>query len=239
MTHPHPKRSFIPKAVLTRSGKLSTASAAVNTVRPVNTATSKQTVNHPRPINNTFKRGYSQSLRPFNRYFANKNSISKTNVNTISVKHTTTRDRAVVTNKGKGANDNPQQKEYKETAVIDSGCSRDMTGNKCYLGEYEDYDGGLVSFGDGKGRISGKGKIKTETLDFEDVYFCKELKYNLFSVSQICNKKNNVLFNDTECLVLSSDFKLLDESQVLLKVLRKDNIYSVDLKSVVPTGVIR
>ncbi|GKE22581.1 ribonuclease H-like domain-containing protein, partial [Tanacetum coccineum] len=40
---------------------------------------------------------------------------------------------------------------------------------------------------------------------------------------------------DTECLVLSSNFKLLDESQVLLRVLRKDNIYSVDLKSVIPT----
>ncbi|GJU85908.1 putative ribonuclease H-like domain-containing protein [Tanacetum coccineum] len=36
-------------------------------------------------------------------------------------------------------------------------------------------------------------------------------------------------------LVLSSDFKLLDESQVLLRVPRKDNIYSVNLKSVVPT----
>ncbi|GKA25962.1 retrovirus-related pol polyprotein from transposon TNT 1-94 [Tanacetum coccineum] len=113
--------------------------------------------------------------------------------------------------------------------------NKHMTGNKCYLTEYEDYDGGFVSFGDGKGRISGKGKIKTGTLDFDNVYFCKELKYNLFSVSQICDKKNNVLFTDTECLVLSSDFKLLDESQVLLRVPRKDNIYSVDLKSVVPT----
>ncbi|GJX35647.1 putative ribonuclease H-like domain-containing protein [Tanacetum coccineum] len=84
-------------------------------------------------------------------------------------------------------------------------------------------------------RISGKGKIKTGKLDFDNVYFCKELKYNLFSVSQICDKKNNVLFTDTECLVLSSDFKLLDESQVLLRVPRKDNIYNVDLKSVVPT----
>ncbi|GJW56433.1 putative ribonuclease H-like domain-containing protein [Tanacetum coccineum] len=111
-----------------------------------------------------------------------------------------------------------------------------MTGNKCYLDKYEDYDGGFVSFGDGKGRISGKGKIKTGSLDFDDVYFCKELKYNLFSVSQICDKKNNVLFTDTECLVLSFNFKLLDESQVLLRVPRKDNIYSVDLKSVVPTG---
>ncbi|GJS06872.1 hypothetical protein Tco_0711821 [Tanacetum coccineum] len=30
--------------------------------------------------------------------------------------------------------------------------------NKCYLTEYEDYNGGFVSFRDGKGRISGKGK---------------------------------------------------------------------------------
>nr|GFA19115.1 hypothetical protein [Tanacetum cinerariifolium] len=130
---------------------------------------------------------------------------------------------------------NPQQKEYKEKGVIDSGCSRHMTGKKCYLSDCEDYDGGFVSFGYGKGRISGKGKIKTGTLDFDDVYFFKEIKYNLLSVSQMCDKKNNVLFTDTECLVLSSNFKLFDESQVLLRVLRKDNIYNVDLKSFVPT----
>ncbi|GJW10558.1 putative ribonuclease H-like domain-containing protein [Tanacetum coccineum] len=132
--------------------------------------------------------------------------------------------------------DNPQLEEYKEKGVIDNGCSRHMTGNKSYLTEYEDYDGGLVSFGDGKGRISGKGKIKTEKLDFDNVHFCKELKYNMFSVSQMCDKMNNVLFTNTECLVLCSDFKLLDESQVLLRVPRKDNIYSIDIKSVVPTG---
>ncbi|GKB54535.1 putative ribonuclease H-like domain-containing protein [Tanacetum coccineum] len=166
------------------------------------------------------------------------------------VKDTTARDKAVVSEKKeKGLMllkpqhagfrkpktvGNPQQ-EYREKGVIDNGCSRHMTGNKCYLTEYEDYDGGFVSFGDGKGRISVKGKIKTGTLDFDNVYFCKELKYNLLSVSQICDKKNNVLFTDTKCLVLSSYFKLLDESQVLLRVPRKDNIYSVDLKSVVPT----
>nr|GFB68922.1 ribonuclease H-like domain-containing protein [Tanacetum cinerariifolium] len=111
-----------------------------------------------------------------------------------------------------------------------------ITGNKCYLTNFEAYDGGVVSFGDGKGRISGKGKIKTKKLDFDDVYFCKELKYNMLSVSQMCDKKNNVLFTNIECLVLSSNFKLLDESQVLLRVLRKDNIYNVDLKSVVPAG---
>ncbi|GJZ44909.1 ribonuclease H-like domain-containing protein [Tanacetum coccineum] len=70
----------------------------------------------------------------------------------IKVKDTTARDRAVVSeNKEKGVNavkasacwGNPQQKEYKEKGVIDSGCSRHMTGNKCYLTEYEDYDGGF------------------------------------------------------------------------------------------------
>ncbi|GJT89915.1 putative ribonuclease H-like domain-containing protein [Tanacetum coccineum] len=221
------------------SGKINTAGASVNTAsRPVNTAGSKPTVNHPRLISNAFKRGHSLDTRPFNKYLANKNSVFNKKVNTVRVNDSTARHKAVLSeNKGKGANvDNPQQKEYKEKGVIDSGCSRHMTGNKCYLTEYEDYDGGFVSFGDGKGGILGKGKIKTGTLDFDDVCFCKELKYNLFSVSQMCDKKNNVLFTDTECIVLSSDFKLLDESQVMLRVPRKDNIYSVDLKSVVPTG---
>ncbi|GJS25360.1 ribonuclease H-like domain-containing protein [Tanacetum coccineum] len=41
---------------------------------------------------------------------------------------------------------------------------------------------------------------------------------------------------DTECVVLSPDFKLLDENHVLLRVPRKYNIYSVDLKNIVPSG---
>nr|GEY57772.1 hypothetical protein [Tanacetum cinerariifolium] len=42
--------------------------------------------------------------------------------------------------------------------------------------------------------------------------------YLAFGVSQMCDKKNSVLFIDTECLVLSPGFKLPDESQVLLRV---------------------
>nr|GEY91048.1 hypothetical protein [Tanacetum cinerariifolium] len=64
----------------------------------------------------------------------------------------------------------------------------------------------------------------------------KELKFNLFSVSQMCNKKNSILFTDTECVIMSLDIKLTDESHVLLKVPRKDNMYSVDLKNAVPQG---
>nr|GEZ61287.1 putative ribonuclease H-like domain-containing protein [Tanacetum cinerariifolium] len=48
--------------------------------------------------------------------------------------------------------------------------------------------------------------------------------------------QNSVLFTDTECLVLSPDFKLPDESQVLLRVPRENNMYNVNLKSIVPSG---
>ncbi|GJW98280.1 putative ribonuclease H-like domain-containing protein [Tanacetum coccineum] len=97
-------------------------------------------------------------------------------------------------------------------------------------------DGGYVAFrGNPKGgKIIEKCTIKTGNLDFENVYFVRELKFNLFSVSQMCDKKNRVLFNDTECIVLSPNFKLIDESQVLLRVPKKNNMYSVDLKNIVP-----
>nr|GEV29013.1 putative ribonuclease H-like domain-containing protein [Tanacetum cinerariifolium] len=83
-----------------------------------------------------------------------------------------------------------------------------MTENMSYLSEYEEINGGYITFGgDPKGG----------------------------SVSQMCAKMNNVLFIDTEC-VLSPDYKLLDESQVLLRVPRKNNMYSVDLNNVAPSG---
>ncbi|GJW79504.1 hypothetical protein Tco_0143479 [Tanacetum coccineum] len=47
-------------------------------------------------------------------------------------------------------------------------------------------------------------------------------------------KLNNVLFTNTGCFILSPDFKLADESQVLLKVPRKNNMYCVDMKNIVP-----
>ncbi|GKB14544.1 ribonuclease H-like domain-containing protein [Tanacetum coccineum] len=112
-----------------------------------------------------------------------------------------------------------------------------MTGNKSYLLDNEEIDGGFVAFGGDpkRGRITSKGKISTCKLDFEDVYFVKNLKFNLFSVSQMCDKKNSVLFTDTECVVLSPYFKLLDENYVLLRVSRKDNMYSVDLNNIIPS----
>nr|GFB90010.1 ribonuclease H-like domain-containing protein [Tanacetum cinerariifolium] len=132
---------------------------------------------------------------------------------------------------------NPQL-ALKDKAVIDSGCSRHMTGNMSYLFDFVELNGGYVAFGCNPkgGKITCKGKIKTEKLDFDNVYFVKELKFNLFSVSQMCDKQNNVLFTDTECIVLSSDFKLSDASQVLLRVPRENNMYNVNLKNIIPSG---
>ncbi|GKG45950.1 hypothetical protein Tco_0498396, partial [Tanacetum coccineum] len=90
-----------------------------------------------------------------------------------------------------------------------------MTGNKAYLSDYEDFNGGFVAFrSDPKGgKITGKGKIKTTNLDFDYVYF-----------------------TETECLILSPSFKLLDESQVVLRAPTKDDVYSLDLKNIIPFG---
>nr|GEW77213.1 ribonuclease H-like domain-containing protein [Tanacetum cinerariifolium] len=126
------------------------------------------------------------------------------------------------------------QKE--DQSYVDSGYSRHMTGNMSYLSDFKEFNGGYVTFERGaKGRrITGKGTLKTGKLYFKDVYFVKELKFNLLSVLQMCDKKNIVLFTNTGCFILSPNFKLTDESQVLLKVPRRNNMYSVDMKNIVP-----
>nr|GEV75505.1 putative ribonuclease H-like domain-containing protein [Tanacetum cinerariifolium] len=125
-----------------------------------------------------------------------------------------------------------------DKGVIDSGCSRHMTRNISYLSDFKEINRGYVTFGGNPkgGKITGKGTTKTGKIDFGDVYFVKELKFNLFSVLQMCDKKNRVLFTDTECVFLSSDFKLSDENNVFLRVPRENNMYNVNLKNVVPSG---
>ncbi|GJT31893.1 putative ribonuclease H-like domain-containing protein [Tanacetum coccineum] len=224
----------------------SRAAVSVNTVRPINTAYPRPTINCARPASNVFNRVHSHVRRHVNKFTTNKNNNFTEKVNIVLGNVTTVGTKAVACdNKGNKANavkasacwGNPQL-ELQEKGVIDSGCSRHMTINKSYLSDYEEIDGGFVAFsGNPKGsKITEKSKIRTGKLDLEDVYFVKELKFNLFSVSQICDKKNSVLFTDTECVVLSPDFKLLDESQVLLRVPKKNNMYSIDLKNVVPLG---
>ena len=58
-----------------------------------------------------------------------------------------------------------------------------MTGKKAYLSDFKPYDGDYVSFGQGGGKITGVGTLKTSKLEFENVHYVEELEYNLLSVS--------------------------------------------------------
>nr|GEW41430.1 hypothetical protein [Tanacetum cinerariifolium] len=188
--------------------------------KPVSAVLPNISMTHPRHANQIVIKFKSPIQRHLTRNPSSRTSNSPPRVNVVQV-----------------LVGNPQL-ALQDEGVIDNGCSRHMTRNMSYLSDFEELNGGYVAFGGNPkgGKITGKGKIKTGKLDFDNVYFVKELKFNLFNVSQMCDKKNSVLFTDTECLVLSSDFKLPDESQVLLRVPRENNMYNVNLKNIVPSG---
>ncbi|GJR26798.1 ribonuclease H-like domain-containing protein [Tanacetum coccineum] len=185
--------NLTPKAILLKSG--------TKTIAPNRSfSTARTSLNAAQQKMKSFvKSAHSNVKRPKNPTVGLKVPIAKPTV------------AAAKGNKGKAGKplDNINDKGF-----WDSGCSRHMTGNIPYLSDYEPYDGGYVSFGYGGGKITGKGTIKTSKLEFEIVHFVKELKYNQFSVSQICDNKNYVLFTDSECIVLGRDFKLEDDRHV-------------------------
>ncbi|GJT02055.1 putative ribonuclease H-like domain-containing protein [Tanacetum coccineum] len=278
LTHPHPKRNFVPTTIATKSGQVLVnaakqssprAATSISTARPVNTATPKLKVNDALPTTYSYFKAHSPIRRTFNQKSATKINNFNEKVNTPRVNNVTTVGPKAVVSVAEGNRENAVKSsvcwiwrptvnvidhiskdsgsymlkrfdyvDLQDQGIFDSGCSRHIKGNKSFLIDYQEIDGGFVAFGRSPkgGKITRKGKIRTGKLDFKDVYFVKELKFNLFSVSQMCDKKNSVLFTETECLVLSPDFKLLDESQVLLKVPRQNNMYSFDLKNVVPSG---
>ncbi|GKA85060.1 ribonuclease H-like domain-containing protein [Tanacetum coccineum] len=227
MSHPHPKRNFVPKAILMKS--------SLKTLKLGKTLQEQQYL-LILPDQLILLTQYQQEnvTTVGSKAVVSDNKGNKANAVKASACWVWRPKHKVLdhVSRNNGASIGNPQLELQEKGVIDSGCSRHMTGNKSYLSDYEEIDGGFVAFGENPkgGKITGKGKIRTRKLDFEDVYFVKEFKFNLFSVSQIKS------YLDTECVVLSPDFKLLDENQVLLRVPRKNNMYSVDLKNVAPSG---
>ncbi|GJW77932.1 ribonuclease H-like domain-containing protein [Tanacetum coccineum] len=189
-------RNIVPRAVLMKTGL-----KPLNTARPVNTAHPKTTVYSARPMSCVSKSAQSTVKRPYQIKIALTNKNFSQKVNTAKGSFYTARPKAVNTARLNSAvvnavraNQGHPQKE--DQGYVDSGCSRHMTGNMSYLSDFKEFDGGYVTFGGGAkgGKITGKGTLKTGKLDFEDVYFVKELQFNLFSVSQMCDKKNSVLF---------------------------------------------
>ncbi|KAI3734360.1 hypothetical protein L6452_13828 [Arctium lappa] len=127
-----------------------------------------------------------------------------------------------------------QQLKGKSIWHVDSGCSRHMTGNLSCLQDFKHINGGHVAFGNNLtgGKISGKGNVTKGKMTFEDVYYVDQLKYNLLSVSQVCDKQHSILFTNTECMILAPGFKVVDESMILLRTPRKDNVYCLDMDNV-------
>nr|GFA12469.1 ribonuclease H-like domain-containing protein [Tanacetum cinerariifolium] len=210
MTLPNPQRHVVLTTVLTQS-KL----VPINAVRPVTTVVPKINVTRPRQAKTVVTKPNSQTRRPINRSPSPKASNFPLKVTAV---------KAPMVNAAQGVQGNWEwkpkclildhgnpQHAFKDKGVINSGCLRHMTGNMSYLSDFVELNGGYVAFG---GNPKG-GKI---------------------SRKEICDKKNIVLFTDTECLVLSPEFKLPDENQVLLRVPRENNMYNVNLKNIVPSG---
>ncbi|XP_043692925.1 uncharacterized protein LOC122643365, partial [Telopea speciosissima] len=107
-----------------------------------------------------------------------------------------------------------------ERDMIDSGCSKHMTANPNLFTKLNKYNGGMVTFGDNsKGKIIGIGEITIGGTIISNVCLVDNLKYNLLSVSQLCNIGYSVIFKTSHCLVKNSNDK------TILKGIRKNNIY--------------
>ncbi|GJT97727.1 ribonuclease H-like domain-containing protein [Tanacetum coccineum] len=165
---PNAYKHMVPRAVLMRTGlktvknakPLSTA-RSVNTVRPVSTA---------RPF-------YKNTALTKRSNIQNINTAKQV-VNTVRPNVNTVRARGFNAVKPSACWSNSQ---LNEKGFVDSGCSRHMSGNIAHLSDFKEFDGGYVTFGGGAngGRITGKGTIKTDKLDFEDISDC------LVAVSEI------------------------------------------------------
>ncbi|GJU06768.1 putative ribonuclease H-like domain-containing protein [Tanacetum coccineum] len=230
---------FVPRSVQLNAGR-----PKFNSVRP-NINTGWTNINSGRPKVNTVssKVNTVRTRQPIPHKTSNSLSPKRPQMNQInqrrdfSKSYSSVRRPFAKSTKQQMAHSNAEHplKNMVDRGIFDSGCSGHMTGNKDQLEDFEEFNGGSVTFGGSKGYISGKGRIRVGNLDFDSVSFVKELgHFNLFSISQICDKQHKVLFTETECLVVSSDFKMPDENQILLKVPRHHNMYSFDMKTPTP-----
>ncbi|GKB33545.1 hypothetical protein Tco_0872946, partial [Tanacetum coccineum] len=150
------KNQFVPTTVLTRTGKIPVNTARnnfnkqavlTNAARKISTV--KPFVNIVRP-KTIFHKTHSPFRRPFNNTTAFTTNFSKQKVNTAEVNAVSAvggkRETAV----------KPSASYLQNKGIVDSGCSRNMTENKAYLAEYQDFNGGPVAFGGSKGYITGK-----------------------------------------------------------------------------------
>ena len=101
-----------------------------------------------------------------------------------------------------------------------------MSGSKRKFPSLEPFDGGSVVFGGGiKGCIIGSNQVKlNQRIINKDVNLVKNLKFDLLSVSKLCdNERNKVAFYSKEVVV-----KDLKTKEVLIEGKRHKQIYKID-----------
>ncbi|GKF52834.1 hypothetical protein Tco_0159744, partial [Tanacetum coccineum] len=113
-----------------RQTVLTNAAMRVNTVKPI--------VNRVRPAN-VFHKTHSPT-RPLKKTTILTPNVSNQKLNTDKVN-------AVSTVGGQRETADYPYRALKNKGIVDSGCSRHMTGNKAYLAEFQDFNGGPVAFG--------------------------------------------------------------------------------------------
>ncbi|GKC39386.1 putative ribonuclease H-like domain-containing protein [Tanacetum coccineum] len=94
---------------------------------------------YPRMDNVRPRASYSPIRRSYYTKPAFRPKNLKQDVKTSRIKNMTTAETKVVANTGKGS-------ILQDHSLVDSGCSSHITGNKAYLSDYKDYNGGFVAF---------------------------------------------------------------------------------------------
>jgi hypothetical protein len=112
---------------------------------------------------------------------------------------------------------------------LDSGCSKHMTGDKTKFSSFTPKDGGYVTYGDNnKGKILGTGKVgKTSSTSIDNVLYVEGLKHNLLSISQLCDKGNEVIFNSYSCSIISKE-----NNSIKFMGHRINNVYMISLDDI-------
>ncbi|GKB47264.1 retrovirus-related pol polyprotein from transposon TNT 1-94 [Tanacetum coccineum] len=112
---------------------------------------------------------------------------------------------------------------------LDSGCSRSMNGVKSYLHKYVEQPSPKVVFGDNSSCIiEGYGSINYGGVVFTKVAFVNGLKYNLISISQLCDAKYIIQFDDKQGTLFNAN------KEIVLIAPRRNDVYVLDMSSLTP-----
>nr|GFA67513.1 ribonuclease H-like domain-containing protein [Tanacetum cinerariifolium] len=106
--------------------------------------------------------------------------------------------------------------------IIDSGCSKHMTGNRALLTNFVEKFLGTVRFRNNDfAVIAGYEDVVIGSMTIKKVYYVKGLGHNLFSVGQFCDKGLEVAFRKSTCFVRNED------GVDLLTGDRSSNLYTI------------